>query len=65
MTVADVHGDVAGTQVVELDVVISVDERQVLGVRALPVAGAAQHVGGRLSQGTLVGDGDFQESFSH
>ena len=56
----DVQGDVAGAQVEELDVVLGVDERELLGVVALAVAGLAQDLRGRLRQAALVGDGDAQ-----
>ncbi len=39
---ADVQGDVARTQVEELDVVVDVDEGELLGVVALAIAGLAQ-----------------------
>lgn len=55
---ADVHGDVAGSQEEELDVVVRVREHELTGVAALAVAGFAEHVDGGLGQGALVGDGD-------
>ena len=55
---ADVERDVARAQVEELDVVLGVDERELLGVAALAVAGLAQDLGGGLGQRPLVGDGD-------
>ncbi len=58
---ADVHRDVARAQVVELDPVVFVEQHQVFGVVALSVARLAQHLGGRLRQGALVGHGDFQQ----
>ena len=57
---ADVERDVARAQVEELDAVVDVDQRQLLGVLALPVAGLAQHLDGGLRQRALVGDGDPQ-----
>ena len=57
---ADVQRDVARAQVVELDAVLGVDQRQLLGVVALAVAGLAQHLGGGLGQRALVGHGDPQ-----
>ena len=44
---ADVERDVARAQVEELDAVLGVGQRQLLGVVALPVAGLAQDLGGR------------------
>ena len=43
---ADVHRDVARAQEEELDVVVRVEQVELLGVAALPVAGLAQHLGG-------------------
>jgi hypothetical protein len=58
---ADVQRDVTRAQVEELDAVLLVDERQLLGVVALAVAGLAQDLGGGLGQRPLVGDGYSQE----
>ena len=59
-----VHGDVAGAQVVELDIVSGVHQGQVLGVGALPVSGGPEHGGGPFSQGAFVGYGDLQHFHS-
>ncbi len=59
-----VDGDVARTQVVELDTVGVVDEHEVLGVVALPVPGLPEHAGGGLGEGALVRYGDLQQSVS-
>jgi hypothetical protein len=53
---ADVQRDVAGAEVEELDAVLGVDERQLLGVLALAVAGLAEDLGRGLGQRPLVGD---------
>ena len=58
---ADVQRDVARAQVEELHAVLGVDERELLGVLALAVAGLAQHLGGGLRQRALVGDRDPQQ----
>ena len=58
---ADVQRDVARAQVEELDAVLGVGERQLLGVVALPVAGLAEDLRGRLGQRPLVGDRDAEE----
>ena len=58
---ADVQRDVARAQVEELDAVLGVDERQLLGVLALAVAGLAQDLGRGLGQRALVGDGDAEQ----
>ena len=58
---ADVQRDVARAQVEELDAVLGVDERQLLGVLALPVAGLAQDLGRGLGQRALVRDGDAEQ----
>ena len=65
VSLTDVDGDVAGTQVVELDVVGLVDEGEVLRVGALPVPGRAEHLGRGLGQGTLVGHGDPEHGGVH
>jgi hypothetical protein len=59
---ADVQRDVAGSQVEELHAVVGVEERELLGVGALTVAGLAQHVGGRGSEGALVRKRDAQQT---
>ena len=59
---AHVHGDVARPQVVELDAVVLVEQHQILGIVALPVPRLAQHLGGRLGEGALVGHGDLQRA---
>ena len=53
-----VHGDVAGTQVVELNAVVGIDQHQILGIMTLPVASLAQHPDGRFGEGALIGHGD-------
>ena len=55
---ADVGGDVARAQEEELGVVVGVVQHELARLRALPVAGLAQHVGGGLGERSLVGDGD-------
>ena len=52
---ADVHGDVTGTEVEELHVVVGVDHDQFAVVAALDVAGLQQHGRGGFGQGSLVG----------
>ncbi len=58
---ADVQRDVARAQVEELDAVLVVGERELLGVVALPVARLAQDLGRGLGERPLVGDGDAEE----
>jgi hypothetical protein len=57
---ADVHGDVARAQVVELDLVGRVGEGEVLGGPALFVAGLGEHLDGGFAQRALVGYCDAQ-----
>ena len=56
----EVHLD-PDQRVEELDAVLGVGERQLLGVVALAVAGLAQDLGGGLGQRPLVGDGYSQQ----
>ena len=58
---ADVQGDVAWAQVEELHTVGDVEQGELLGVGALPVAGLAQDLRGRGGQRALVRDRDPQE----
>ena len=54
----DVDGDVARAQEEELDAVVRVGEHELPRVRALAVAGLAEHGGGGLGQRALVRHGD-------
>ena len=56
---ADVGGDVAGTQVEELDRVVGVLQHQLASL-ALPVAGLGQHQLRGVGQRALVGHGDLE-----
>jgi len=60
----DVDGNVLGPQKEKLDIVDRVDDGQVFRVRATPVAGLREDLGGGLAQRALVGNRDAQHVHS-
>src|SRR5699024_1416416 len=61
---ADVHRDIAGAQVEELDLVLRVDEDQLAAVPALSVPRLTEEIGGRARQGALIRYCDTQHDSS-
>src|SRR5581483_7341479 len=57
---ADIDRDVLGPQEKELDVVGRVDDGEVFGIAAAPVAGLGENLGGGFAQCALVGYRDSQ-----
>ncbi len=60
-----IHRDVTRTQIVELDTIGVVDQHQVFGVVALPVAGFTQDTGRAFGQRALVGHRNLQQLRRH
>ena len=61
---ADVDGDVFGSEEEELDVVVDVEDGEILRVGSFAVTRLGQHGGGRLGEGTFVGDCNAQHGHS-
>src|SRR5699024_2513642 len=58
LALADVEGDVTGTEVGALDVGVGIGDDELLAVPADAVARLAEHLDGGFGQGSLVGHGD-------